>query len=91
MPTINYDYHGLKDAHGKLVAAVEGYESNAKQLDQAGAELVEGNNAEGVKSTMTAFGEKQSSVVKAMHELLEQTATALSMAKELHVANGGEE
>lgn len=91
MPTINYDYPALKAAHNKLVGVVEAFEANAKQLSQSGAELVEGNNADGVKSTMTALDEKQSAVVKAMHELSEQTATALAMAKELHIANGGVE
>jgi len=89
--TITYDYPALKDAHGKLTAAVEAFESNAKQLSDAGYELVEGNNAEGVKSTMTSFDEKQTAVVKAMRGLLEQTASALKNARELHIANGGVE
>lgn len=91
MSNMTYDYHGLKDAHGKLEAAVEAYEANAKQLNETGTELVETNNAEGVKSTMASFQEKQDAVVKSMHSLIEQSAKALANAKELHIANGGEE
>lgn len=91
MAAITYDYHGLKAAHSKLVAATEGYEANAKALEQTGAELVAGNNADGVKSTMTSFQEKQQAVVKIMQGLVEQSARALAMAKELHLANGGDE
>lgn len=91
MSSITYDYHALKDAHGKLTAAVENFEAIAKNLSQAGHELIEGNNAEGVKSTMTSFDEKQTAVVKAMQALLEQTGAALKNARELHLANGGEE
>lgn len=91
MANITYDYHGLKDAHGKLTAAIEAFEANAKQLSDAGNELVEGNNADGVKSTMTGFQEKQEAVVKSMRALLDQTTAALANARELHIANGGEE
>lgn len=91
MANITYDYHALKDAHGKLTAAIEAFEANAKQLADAGTELVEGNNAEGVKSTMTSFQDKQDGVVKTMRELLEQVTAALANARALHVANGGEE
>lgn len=89
--TINYDYHGLKEAHGKLEAAVEAFKANTKTLQTTGQELVEGNNAEGVKATMTAFEEKQAAVVKIMDGLIEQSAQALANARELHIANGGEE
>lgn len=91
MQTINYDYPALKDAHGKFVATVEAFEANAKTLSQTGTELVEGNNAEGVKSTMTAFQEKQEAVLKVMTSSLEQVTAVLAVAKELHLANGGHE
>lgn len=91
MGNMTYDYPALKVAHNNLVAAVEAYEANGKQLADAGQELIEGNNAEGVKSTMDAFNEKQNGVIKVMHGLVDQSAQALAMAKELHIANGGEE
>ena len=91
MASITYDYHALKDGHRELVAAVENYEAIVKNLNQAGQELVEGNNAEGVKSTMSAYEEKQAAVVKVMQSALEKAEAGLKNARELHLANGGEE
>ena len=91
MSVINYDYHALKDAHGQLGAAIESFEANTKTLAEAGDELVATNNAEGVKTTMAAFGEKQNSVLATMKDSYEKITVALNNAKELHIANGGEE
>lgn len=91
MATMNYDYHALKDAHNKLTSDIENYEANAKRLQETGDDLVATNNADGVKSTMSSFQEKQDAVIKIMRSALEQITEALGMARELHIANGGEE
>ncbi|MFF2798125.1 hypothetical protein [Lysinibacillus xylanilyticus] len=91
MANITYDYHALKDAHKNLVSEVEAFKENAKQLAEAGTELVAENNSEGVKSTMASLDDKQKAVIVIMDDLVEQSATALAQARELHVAGGGEE
>lgn len=91
MAGITYDYHGLKAEHANLTGAVETFEANTKTLIQTGDELVAENNAEGVKATMTAFQDKQGAVLKIMQGLVDNVGAALANARELHLANGGEE
>lgn len=91
MSTMTYDYHELKSATGKLEATIEQFRALANQINQAGTELVAENNAEGVKSTMTAFGDKVKAIIGVMEESLEIMQNALANAKELHIANGGDE
>lgn len=86
----DYDYEEQKTAHAQLEAAVESLESGVKSTNQAGVELVAENNAPGVKSTMASSSEQNDALVKVAKAALEESAKALNIVRELHVAAGGE-
>lgn len=90
MATATYDYPALKSAHARLSAEVEGLEAIGKAYGDSGTELIAGNNAPGVKETMDASMEQINGLTKIAREALEKTTEALNIARELHVAQGGE-
>lgn len=90
MAKASYDYEEQKAAHAQLEAAVESLKSGVKSTNDAGAELVAENNADGVKSTMSASAEQNNGLAQIARAALEESAKALNIVREAHVAAGGE-
>lgn len=85
----NYDYEELKAATAALDAAAEEVFANTKDYKNSGADLIEGNDAPGVKSTMDESVTQNEELDKVVLGATDKIKETFETIKALHASSGG--